>query len=36
MKWNCPKCDFHWEGDMQTYNELSNHEKSHIKEKKDN
>ena len=29
MKWNCPKCTFEWEGNMDNFDEVLNHEKNH-------
>ena len=29
MKWRCPKCKFVWQGNMDTFYQVSIHEKSH-------
>ena len=31
MKYQCKKCDFHWVGTSYTYDEVHEHEKTHLK-----
>lgn len=31
LKWNCPNCDFHWDGHMETFERVLAHEKTHSK-----
>jgi len=31
MKFNCKKCNFHWEGDSDTIQKVLVHEKTHVK-----
>ena len=33
MKYNCKICDFHWEGTVDTFDKVRNHEKTHEKNK---
>ncbi|WP_158641232.1 hypothetical protein [Candidatus Nitrosopumilus salaria] len=32
MKYQCSKCDFHWTGTSYTFDEVREHEKSHLEE----
>ncbi len=34
MKYRCSKCDFHWTGTSYTFDEVRQHEKTHLKNKK--
>jgi hypothetical protein len=31
MKWDCPECNFHWEGTVNTFDKVRDHEKTHEK-----
>ena len=31
MKYNCKKCNFHWEGNSDTFDKVLVHEKIHLK-----
>ena len=31
MKYQCNECDFHWEGTSYTFDEVREHEKTHLK-----
>jgi hypothetical protein len=31
MEWNCPKCNFHWERTVDTFDKVRVHEKTHLK-----
>ncbi|AFS81371.1 hypothetical protein NKOR_07550 [Candidatus Nitrosopumilus koreensis AR1] len=33
MKYQCKTCNFHWEGTSQTFDEVRDHEKTHLKNK---
>ena len=30
MKYRCKHCNFHWEGNMDTFEKVFNHEKTHV------
>ncbi len=32
MKYNCKNCNFHWEGNSDTFDKVLVHEKTHIKD----
>ncbi|MEC4848157.1 MAG: hypothetical protein RI100_03130 [Nitrosarchaeum sp.] len=34
MKYNCKGCKFHWEGWMDTFEQVLTHEKTHLKNTK--
>ena len=34
MKYQCSKCDFHWTGTSYTFEEVRQHEKTHLENKK--
>ncbi|EPA06420.1 hypothetical protein BG20_I2134 [Candidatus Nitrosarchaeum limnium BG20] len=34
MRYNCNSCKFHWEGWMDTFEQVLTHEKTHLKNKK--
>jgi hypothetical protein len=31
MKYNCKKCDFHWEGNSDSFTKVLSHEKTHVR-----
>jgi hypothetical protein len=31
MKWDCPECNFHWEGTVNPFDKVRDHEKTHEK-----
>jgi hypothetical protein len=31
MKYNCKKCNFHWEGYSDTFGKVLTHEKTHVR-----
>lgn len=31
MKYNCKNCNYHWEGNLDTFQKVLNHEKTHLK-----
>lgn len=31
MKYQCKDCNYHWEGTSYTFNEVTEHEKTHLK-----
>ncbi len=35
MKYQCSECDFHWIGTSYTFDEVREHEKTHLKKSKD-
>ena len=35
MKWSCPKCNYQWTEDMETFDKVLAHEKTHKKTSKD-
>lgn len=34
MKYQCKECDFHWVGTSHTFDEVREHEKTHLKNNK--
>jgi hypothetical protein len=33
MKYNCKECDFQWEGTVNTFEKVREHEKDHLEKK---
>jgi len=31
MKYNCKNCNYHWEGNSDTFQKVLDHEKTHLK-----
>jgi len=31
MKYNCKNCNYHWEGNSDTFGKVLSHEKTHLK-----